>query len=111
MSIISLQNLLKSAGDEPLEQLVRRASAMDQLATSLRAGLGAGLAPHLAAANLRPDGALIVVADSSAWAARLRFETEKLMEIAGQAGIEVSYCRVVVASDRPGGPEPETPQA
>jgi len=100
MSIISLENLLKSTHDEPLEQLVRRAGAMERLAASLRAGLDAGLAPHLAAANLRADGELVVVAESPGWAARLRFETDRLMEIAAKTGAKVSSCRIVVAKNQ-----------
>jgi hypothetical protein len=68
----------------------------------LKAGLAPGLAPHLTAANLRPDGQLVLVAESSGWAARLRFEGEMLMQIVRDAGEQVHSCRVIVAKESSG---------
>jgi hypothetical protein len=102
MSIIRLEKLLKSATDSPLEQLVRRSETMQRLTMKLKAGLAPGLAPHLTAANLRPDGQLVLVAESSGWAARLRFESESLMQIARDDGEQVHTCRVIVAKENSG---------
>ena len=55
------------------------------------------LAANLLAANLRADGELVLVASSSAWAAKIRFEEEKLIEIVRQGGAVVDKCRVTVS--------------
>ena len=48
------------------------------------------------AANIRDDGTLVVLASSSAWAARLRFESERLMAAARGSGKTVLSCSVRV---------------
>jgi hypothetical protein len=74
----SLSELIFRPGS-PVEQLARQAEAAVDLAGALRAALPATLAPGLRSAALRADGTLVVLALSSAWAARLRFEAEALL--------------------------------
>ncbi|MDJ0709352.1 MAG: DciA family protein [Woeseiaceae bacterium] len=51
----------------------------------------------IAAANVRDDGSLVVIATSSAWASRLRYETDALLAAASEAGNCVSRCRIRVS--------------
>ncbi|MEL7187609.1 MAG: DciA family protein [Pseudomonadota bacterium] len=51
----------------------------------------------IVAANLRDDGELVVICASSAWAARLRYQTDILLKAARDAGVKASACRVRVA--------------
>ena len=51
----------------------------------------------LVAANVRENGDLVVIAASSAWASRLRYETDTLLKTARTAGIDVAACRVRVS--------------
>ncbi len=51
----------------------------------------------IVAANVRDDGELVVICASSAWASRLRYETEKLLIAAKDAGITAHTCRVRVS--------------
>jgi len=97
MSIIRLEKLLKSGPDEGLEKLVQRAQNMGELAHILRAALGNDLAEHLSAANIRDDGELVIVCSSSAWAARMRYESDTLLHAARQAGQQALRCKVTVA--------------
>lgn len=60
--------------------LAREAEAVLALAEELRAALEPALAGGLAGARLRADGTLVILAASPAWAARLRFEGERLLE-------------------------------
>ena len=54
------------------------------------------------AANIRDDGELIVICRSSAWASRLRFETDTLLAAARAYGAEVEHCTIRVArQDKP----------
>lgn len=99
MSIIQLQKLLSGGTDDRLAKLVSRAQDMDRLAKALKSGLDAELGSHLVAANLRPDGTMVVLADGSAWAARLRYETQRMVRIATDAGLAVGSCRVAVARE------------
>ena len=99
MSIIRLQNLLESGETDGLGKLVRRAQDMDRLTTALKAGLDAESGPHLVAANLRADGLLVILADSPAWAARFRYESDRFIEWARAGGGDARSCRIVVARD------------
>lgn len=99
MSIIRLQNLLKSGKDDGLGKLVRRAQDMDRLTIDLKSGLDPEFGPHLVAANLRPDGLLVVLVDSSVWAARFRYESDRLIRLASAAGGKVTSCRIAVATN------------
>ncbi len=97
MTIIRLDNLLKARASGTLSKIIQRAQNMDELTTALRAELPADAEQNLLAANLREGGELVLVCTSSAWASRLRFESDKLMEAARKAGLTVKSCRVNVS--------------
>jgi hypothetical protein len=97
MSITKLENLLKSHENKRLDKIIQRAQHMDTLTSALQAGLPADLAENLVAANVREDGDLVVVCRSPAWASRLRFEAERLIEIAKSTGVDVHGCTVRVS--------------
>lgn len=78
--------------------MVQRAQAMAALADRLAAALPDELRPGIRAANVR-DHELVVIADSPAWAARLRFEAEKLLAAARDAGDTVTSVSVRVSHD------------
>lgn len=99
MSIVPLQKLLESTADGPLEQLLRRAQMADRLTARLKAALAPDMACHLQAANMRTDGQLVVIADSPAWAARLRYESDRLIVAARQGGAETTACKIIVARE------------
>lgn len=97
MTAKRLENLLKPSDDGGLGDLIRRARDMGELATALGRALPAELAEGIVAANIRDGGELVVVCRSSAWASRLRFETESILDAARQTGAEVSTCTVRVS--------------
>ena len=97
MPISKLESLLKSHENKSLDKIIQRAKDMDSLTTALQGGLPQDLAANLVAANVRDDGDLVVVCSSPAWASRLRFETEQLIEIARGTGVTVNSCSVMVA--------------
>ena len=96
MAATKLENLLNNQPGGSLEKIVRRAKKMDELTGLLRAALPAEVAENLVAANIGEDGELVVVANSPAWASRLRFENDALIEAAREAGEHPSRCRVRV---------------
>ena len=100
MSIIRLENLLKARAGGTLNKIIQRAQNMDELTTALRAELPADAGQNLLAANLREDGELVLVCTSSAWASRLRFESDRLMAAARKVGLNVSSCKVSVSRER-----------
>ncbi len=97
MTIIRLKNLLKTGDGGTLDEIIQRAQHMDALTTALRAQLPANAGENLLAANLRKDGELVLICASSAWASRLRFESEKLIEAARKTGLTVTSCKVAVS--------------
>ena len=94
MTKIELKNLLNPSDDGDLAQIVKRAREMGELTHVLSKALPDECA--IVAANLREDGDLVVIAASSAWASRLRYETDKLLTTARAAGLEPSSCRIRV---------------
>ena len=99
MTIIRLENLLKARAGSTLNKIIQRAQNMDELTTALRAELAADAGQNLLAANLREDGELVLVCASSAWASRLRFESDTLMEVARKTGRTVNSCKVTVSQN------------
>jgi hypothetical protein len=91
-----LKNLLNPSNDGDLGQLVRRAREMGELTHVLCKALPDEYAGAIIAANLREDGDLVVIAASSAWASRLRYESDALLAAARDAGLDPTGCRVRV---------------
>src|SRR5690606_6905317 len=96
MSIIRLDKLLKSSSSGRLDRIVQRAQDIQDLTSLLKSRLNKDLAPELLSANVRNDE-LILVASSSAWAARLRFEAAALLSAARESGEKAVRCQVRVA--------------
>ena len=97
MSIIHLDKLLKAGSGGALEEIVQRAQNMDQLTAAMRSVLPEEAQSQLLAANLRENGELVLICSSSSWAARLRFESEQLIEAARLTGADVNKCKVKVS--------------
>ena len=70
---------------------------MGELASALNRALPESKRPAIVAANVRENGELVVICASSAWASRLRYETDLLLEAARNAGVSARSCRVRVA--------------
>ena len=98
MSIIRLDKLLKSDPGGNLGKILRRARHMDDLTTRLRADLDPETAQSLIAANIRENGELIIIASTSAWAAKLRFECEILIKTAHTPDRPVKSIRIKVST-------------
>lgn len=96
MTLKRIDKLLNSKGDNALENLVHRAQDMDDLAATLRQALTDMAPEQILAANLRENGELVVVCGSSAWAARVRFESDRLIRAARRGGYAAETCRIRV---------------
>ena len=97
MTATKLENLLKKSDPgSSLDKIVQRAQQMDSLTTTLQASLPADVAENLIAANISDEDELVLVCRSSAWASRLRFESESMLEAARNAGESPTRCRVRV---------------
>jgi hypothetical protein len=96
--MLSLEKLLKSTTGRGLGKIVQRAQNMDEIAHKLRLAVAPDLAEQIHAVNVRDDGELVIVCASSAWAARLRFDSEQLVAVARELGADVTRCRVRIGS-------------
>jgi len=92
-----LKNLLNPCKDGDLADLIGRARQMGALADTLQNALPDTDRESIIAANLRDDGELVVICASSAWASRLRYETQTLLQAAIDAGIPARTCRIRVS--------------
>lgn len=97
MTAKSLDNLLNPSKDGDLASIVRRAQDMGELASALVRVLPADEGAAIIAANVRDDGELVVLCRSPAWASRLRFSADALLEAAKSQGIDAIRCSVRVA--------------
>lgn len=75
----SLHKLISQSNEE-LGTMVTKAKALMRLNGRLRRALGEPLASHCGVANMK-SGELVLYADSSAWAAKLRFAATQIREI------------------------------
>ena len=91
-----LKNLLNPFAGGELGDLVRRARKMGELTHVLCEGLPVEYAGAIVAANLREDGDPVIIAASSAWASRLRYETDALLAAARESGLQPTSVRVRV---------------
>jgi hypothetical protein len=78
-------------------RLGREAAARVALTDHLRASLPAPLGEHITAANLRGDGTLVVLASGPEWAARLRFESDRLLGLCRERAPGAARVRVRVS--------------
>jgi hypothetical protein len=97
MSASKLNKLLNPNDGGDLGDLINRARRMGELTDILCAALPESDRNAIVAANVRSDGELVVICASSAWASRLRYETQKLVEAAKEAGISAHTCRIRVS--------------
>jgi hypothetical protein len=98
MSIKSLENLLNPNDNGGLGDIIRHARDMGELVGQLQAALPDDMNDCIRAANIRDNGELVVLAASPAWAAKLRFEADTLIDAARKTGATVSSCRVRVST-------------
>jgi hypothetical protein len=99
MSVKSLEELLKASAAGGLGDVVRHARDMGDLVQILQNSLPAEQQAAISAANIRNNGELVVLANSSAWASRLRYETDVMMAAVRAAGKEVNKCTVRVGRE------------
>ena len=92
----SLEKLLNPNDDGELGGLVRRARSRVELEQVLRKSISADDQDIVLAANIRDNGELVVLTSSSAWAAKLRFEADVLLQAARSTGANVTSCTVRV---------------
>ncbi len=97
MATKPLGNLLNPSNNGDLGKLVRRAREMGELTDALARTLPEEHAWGIVAANVREGGELVVIAATSAWASRLRYETDALLEAARSTGVEAHSCRIRVS--------------
>ena len=80
-----------------LDDLAEQARDQVALADLLREALQPGLREGFAGSDLDPGGTLTVFAAEPEWAARLRFEADKLEVAAGSAGWQVRRVLIKLA--------------
>ena len=98
MPIKSLENLLNPNNDGGLGDIIRHARDMGELVHKLQQALPDDMTTSIQSANIRGNGELVVLASTPAWAAKLRFEANRLMATARTTGADVTSC--VVRVDR-----------
>ena len=94
-----LINLLNPSSDGDLGNLISRAKRMGELTDILANALPESDRSAIVAANIREDGELVVICASSAWASRLRYETDKLLRAARESGVTAKTCRIRVSQN------------
>jgi hypothetical protein len=97
MAAKSLDNLLNPSQNGDLGNIVQRARDMGELAAALARALPPDEGASIVAANVREDGELVVLCQSSAWASRLRFSADTMLGAAKAHGTRADRCTIRVA--------------
>ncbi len=97
MSNQRLKNILNSNADGDLGTIVGRAQEKGALTHARTPVLPPDERSSGNAAKIRDGGELSVICRSSAWASRLRFETDTLLAAARAHGATVDHCTIRVA--------------
>jgi hypothetical protein len=97
MTAKRLENLLNPSKNGDLGSIVQRAQEMGALTAALARAIGPEEGASIVAANVREDGELVVLVRSPAWASRLRFVADILLEAARAQGLESDRCTIRVA--------------
>lgn len=97
MAAKSLENLLNPNNNGDLGSIIRRARELGELASALSRAVEPDEGAAIIAANVREDGELVVVCRSPAWASRLRFAADQLLEAARAQGANATHCTIRVA--------------
>ena len=79
-------------------RLAREAAERVALGDRLRTALDPELGLHLSGCNLRDDGTLVLLASGPEWAARLRFESDRLLKICREHNPRAARVRVRIAA-------------
>jgi hypothetical protein len=77
-------------------RLALEARARLGLTDHIRAGLPADLANQMISCNLDPDGLLIVRTSGPEWAARFRFESDRILTLCRQKHAETKSVKIRV---------------
>ena len=85
--------------ESPLGSLAQEARRRSELGDYLRKQLPPELAEGLVHCNFQTDDTLILVASRPEWAARLRFEADRVKELCAEYGSPVARIKVRVATD------------
>ena len=99
----SLSDLVSAPGGA-VGRLASAAAGRLALGDHLRSSIDPALAARLIGANLRDDGTLVVLAASPEWAARLRFESSRLLAACREQHPGAARVRVRVSQTDPQGP-------
>jgi hypothetical protein len=83
-----------------LGRLASEAAARVALTDHLRAGLAGPLGDCITGSNLRADGTLVILTDGPEWAARLRFESDRLLALGRALHPAAARVRVRVSTGR-----------
>ncbi len=75
--LVSVKNLLEKSGS-PLAKISGKAAQLEELTVFIRQALPEPARNHLIAAS-EHDSALVLTADSAAWAARMRFHENEIL--------------------------------
>lgn len=97
MTAKRLENLLNPCKNGELGTIVQRAQELGALTEALARAVSPDEGASIVASNVRDDGELVVLVRSSAWASRLRFAADTLLETARAAGAVADRCTIRVA--------------
>ncbi len=97
MSPKRLDQLINTGNNSELAGVIKRAEKAGELVDALQRALPAAAGASIVAANIRDDGTLVVLARSSAWASRLRYEAVAMLAALESTGMAASRCEVRVA--------------
>jgi len=97
MPFNKLKEILNSKAHNNLDKVVQRAKDMEELNLLINNSLNKETTSHIVGCNLYDNGKLVILCDSIAWAAKLRFENDKILTIARKRFPNTANCEIKIS--------------
>ena len=98
MSFIKLKTILRSKGNDTLDNLLQRVKDIQRLQHIVMESFDRETASHIAGCNIDDGGKLIIFCDSGSWQSKIRFSQETVLNHVRKKYPFVTFCEVKVSN-------------
>ena len=97
MSFIKLKTILRSKGNDTLDNLLQRVKDIQKLQDIVMESFDRETVSHITGCNIDDGGKLTILCDSGSWQSKIRFSQETVLNHVRKKYPFVTYCEVKVS--------------
>ena len=98
MSFIKLKTILRSKGNDTLDNLLQRVKDIQKLQDIVGECFDKDTASHISGCDIDDGGKLIILCDSGSWQSKIRFSQETVLNHVRKKYPFVTFCEVKVSN-------------